>query len=103
MNIKNKNAATLLSAIVEDPTGYGRIIRDKEDDVLKIVEHKDCNEEELKVNEMNAAMYCFDIEELVRFIRKASNDNNQGEYYLTDVIEILKVRRKESWSCCYRL
>ncbi|MGL4876229.1 MAG: sugar phosphate nucleotidyltransferase, partial [Clostridium sp.] len=48
----NGNKATLLSALVEDPTGYGRIIRDENNDVLKIVEHKDCNEEELKVNEM---------------------------------------------------
>ena len=92
---KNKNAATLLSAIVEDPTGYGRIIRDKDGDVLKIVEHKDCNEEELLVNEMNAAMYCFDIEELVNSLEKLSNDNNQGEYYLTDVIGILKSEGKK--------
>lgn len=86
----NNNAATLLSALVEDPTGYGRIIRDENNDVLKIVEHKDCNEEELKVNEMNAAMYCFDIEALLDALDKISNDNVQGEYYLTDAIEIIK-------------
>lgn len=92
---ENKNAATLLSAMVEDPTGYGRIIRDSNGDVLKIVEHKDCNEEELLVNEMNAAMYCFDIEELVNSLEKLSNNNNQGEYYLTDVIGILKDEGKK--------
>ncbi|MGL4873984.1 MAG: bifunctional UDP-N-acetylglucosamine diphosphorylase/glucosamine-1-phosphate N-acetyltransferase GlmU, partial [Clostridium sp.] len=81
---------TLLSALVEDPTGYGRIIRDENNDVLKIVEHKDCNEEELKVNEMNAAMYCFDIEALLDALSKISNENVQGEYYLTDAIEIIK-------------
>lgn len=86
----NNNAATLLSALVEDPTGYGRIIRDENNDVLKIVEHKDCNEEELEVNEMNAAMYCFDIEALLDALDKISNDNVQGEYYLTDAIEIIK-------------
>ncbi|MBD7910958.1 bifunctional UDP-N-acetylglucosamine diphosphorylase/glucosamine-1-phosphate N-acetyltransferase GlmU [Clostridium cibarium] len=88
-HILKKNSATLLSAYVEDPTGYGRIIRDG-DEVVKIVEHKDCNEEELKVNEMNAAMYCFDIKDLLSSLEKLSNDNNQGEYYLTDVIGILK-------------
>ncbi|MDQ0150238.1 bifunctional UDP-N-acetylglucosamine diphosphorylase/glucosamine-1-phosphate N-acetyltransferase GlmU [Eubacterium multiforme] len=92
---ENKNSATLLSAMVEDPTGYGRIIRDSNGDVLKIVEHKDCNEEELLVNEMNAAMYCFDIEELVNSLEKLSNNNNQGEYYLTDVIGILKDEGKK--------
>ena len=92
---ENKNSATLLSAMVEDPTGYGRIIRDSNGDVLKIVEHKDCNEEELLVKEMNAAMYCFDIEELLNSLEKLSNNNNQGEYYLTDVIGILKDEGKK--------
>lgn len=93
-HIAKNNAATLLSALVEDPTGYGRIIRDGEE-VLKIVEHKDCNEEELKVNEMNAAMYCFDIRELVESLDKLTNKNVQGEYYLTDVIGILKAEGKK--------
>lgn len=92
-HIVNNNSATLLSALVQDPTGYGRVIRDGEE-VLKIVEHKDCNEEELKVNEMNAAMYCFDIKELVSSLDKLTNDNIQGEYYLTDVIGILKAEGK---------
>ena len=88
-HIEKNNSATLLSAFVDDPTGYGRIIRSG-DEVLKIVEHKDCNEEELKVNEMNAAMYVFDIKKLLDSLDKLSNDNAQGEYYLTDVIGILK-------------
>lgn len=88
-HIEKNNSATLLSAFVDDPTGYGRIIRNG-DEVVKIVEHKDCNEEELKVNEMNAAMYCFDIKELLSSLDKLSNNNSQGEYYLTDVIGILK-------------
>ena len=88
-HIEKNNSATLLSAFVDDPTGYGRVIRNG-DEVVKIVEHKDCNEEELKVNEMNAAMYCFDIKELLSSLDKLSNNNSQGEYYLTDVIGILK-------------
>lgn len=92
-HISKKNSVTLLSAYVKDPTGYGRIIRDG-DEVLKIVEHKDCTEEELKVKEMNAAMYCFDIKELLISLEELSNDNTQGEYYLTDVIGILKNKSK---------
>ncbi|WP_105177531.1 MULTISPECIES: bifunctional UDP-N-acetylglucosamine diphosphorylase/glucosamine-1-phosphate N-acetyltransferase GlmU [Clostridium] len=88
-HIEAKNAATILTAIVDDPTGYGRIIRSG-NEVLKIVEHKDCNEEELKVNEMNSAIYCFDVKLLYESLSKLSNNNEQGEYYLTDVIEILK-------------
>lgn len=90
---QNNNSATLLTAVVDDPTGYGRIIRDN-DEVLKIVEHKDCNEEEIKVNEMNAGMYCFDIKELLISLDELSNSNAQGEYYLTDVIGILKGKGK---------
>ena len=93
-HIENENAATILTSIVEDPTGYGRIVRDENDQVLKIVEHKDCNEEELKINEMNTAIYCFDIELLVNALGKINNNNNQGEYYLTDIIEILKSENK---------
>ncbi|MCI6692607.1 MAG: bifunctional UDP-N-acetylglucosamine diphosphorylase/glucosamine-1-phosphate N-acetyltransferase GlmU [Clostridium sp.] len=93
-HIENNNSATLLSSIVEDPTGYGRIVREG-NEVLKIVEHKDCTEEELKINEMNAAIYCFDIENLLSSLEKLSNDNKQGEYYLTDVIGILKDEDKK--------
>lgn len=93
-HIENNNSATLLSSIVEDPTGYGRVVREN-DEVLKIVEHKDCSEEELKINEMNAAIYCFDIELLLSSLDKISNNNNQGEYYLTDVIGILKEEGKK--------
>lgn len=82
--------ATILTSIVDNPSGYGRVIREKSEEVLKIVEHKDCNEDELKVNEINSAMYCFDIEDLLRSLDKLDNNNAQGEYYLTDVIGILK-------------
>lgn len=93
-HIKNNNTATLLTSIVSDPTGYGRVVRSG-DEVIKIVEHKDCNEEELKINEMNAAIYCFDIDSLLESLQKLSNNNSQGEYYLTDVIGILKEEDKK--------
>ena len=84
------NGVTVLSAIVDDPTGYGRIIRDAEGNFLKIVEHKDCTDEELKVNEINSGMYVFNAESLGFSLDKLTNDNSQGEYYLTDTIQIIK-------------
>ncbi|MBL6009288.1 bifunctional UDP-N-acetylglucosamine diphosphorylase/glucosamine-1-phosphate N-acetyltransferase GlmU [Bacillus halotolerans] len=82
--------ATILTAVAEDPTGYGRIIRGESGAVQKIVEHKDASEEERLVTEINTGTYCFDNEALFRAIDQVSNNNVQGEYYLPDVIEILK-------------
>lgn len=82
--------ATILTSIIEEPGAYGRVIRDANNNVEKIVEAKDCSEDEKKVNEINAGMYCFDIESLLNSLDKLSNNNAQGEYYLTDVIGILK-------------
>ena len=82
--------ASILTAYLEDPTGYGRIIRNEQGLVEKIVEHKDATEEERKVTEINTGTYCFDNQALFATLKKVSNDNVQGEYYLPDVIEILK-------------
>ena len=82
--------ATILTARAEDPTGYGRIVRNAEGFVEKIVEHKDANEQERSINEINTGTYCFDNKMLFEAIQNVSNDNVQGEYYLPDVIEILK-------------
>ena len=88
------NSATILTSILDDASGYGRIIRN-ENEVLKIVEHKDCNEEELKVREINSGMYCFEIESLVECLDNLSNDNSQGEYYITDVIGMMKEKNEK--------
>ncbi|WML36324.1 bifunctional UDP-N-acetylglucosamine diphosphorylase/glucosamine-1-phosphate N-acetyltransferase GlmU [Clostridium sp. OS1-26] len=82
--------ATILTSIVDNPYGYGRVLRESNQEVCKIVEHKDCTEEEMKINEINAGMYCFDIESLLNSLDKLNNNNSQGEYYLPDVIGILK-------------
>lgn len=82
--------ATILTARAEDPTGYGRIVRNAEGFVEKIVEHKDASEQERSINEINTGTYCFDNKMLFEAIQNVSNDNVQGEYYLPDVIEILK-------------
>ncbi|AEB74827.1 bifunctional N-acetylglucosamine-1-phosphate uridyltransferase/glucosamine-1-phosphate acetyltransferase [Clostridium botulinum] len=87
---KGEFKATILTALVNNPFGYGRIIRDNSGEVKKIVEHKDCTSDELKVNEINSGMYCFDIKELLNNLDKLQNNNSQGEYYLTDIIELLK-------------
>ena len=88
-SINNKEYATILTAIYENPTGYGRIIRDIGGNVKSIVEEKDADEEQLLINEVNAGIYCFDIEELTLAVEKINNNNAQGEYYLTDVIKIM--------------
>lgn len=86
--------ATVLTALAEDPTGYGRIIRNAGGDVERIVEHKDANEDELTVKEINTGTYCFDNEALFEALDNVSNENAQGEYYLPDVIEILKAKKE---------
>lgn len=86
----NGFGATILTSVVSEPYGYGRILRKNNGDVLKIIEHKDCNDEELRINEINSGMYCFDIENLLASLNEIKNDNVQKEYYLTDVIEIMK-------------
>lgn len=88
-SIKNKEYATLLTAKYENPTGYGRIIRDEGGNIKAIVEEKDADDEQKKIKEINSGIYCFDIEELLKALRKVNNDNAQGEYYLTDVIKIM--------------
>ena len=88
---QGKNAsATVLTAHAEDPTGYGRIVRDHVGIVEKIVEQKDANEQEAAIQEINTGTYCFDNEELFNALAKIGTSNAQGEYYLTDIIEILK-------------
>lgn len=88
-SIKDKEYATILTAIYENPTGYGRIIRDIGGNVMSIVEEKDASDEQKMINEINAGFYCFDIEELICALEKLQPNNTQGEYYLTDVIRIM--------------
>ena len=85
-----KFAASVLTAEHPDPTGYGRIIRDDNDELLRIVEEKDASDDEKFVFEINSGVYAFDGEKLAASIGKLTNANAQGELYLTDVIGILK-------------
>ncbi len=88
-SIKNKEYATLLTAEYENPTGYGRIIRDVGGSVKEIVEEKDADPFQKTIKEINSGIYCFDIKELLLALKKLKPNNAQGEYYITDVIKIM--------------
>lgn len=88
-HIGNKCGATVITADFEDPTGYGRIVRDSNGNVLKIVEDKDANIEEKNIREINSGIYCFNIKDLLTSLKELNNNNVQGEYYLTDTLEII--------------
>ncbi|MBI2352288.1 MAG: NTP transferase domain-containing protein [Deltaproteobacteria bacterium] len=82
-------ACTLVSVCLQDPTGYGRILRGEDGEVRGIVEETDAAPEEKKLKEINAGVYCFSSEYLFPCLRLVKPDNRKGEYYLTDVIDIL--------------
>ncbi len=83
-------AATVLTAVVDNPTGYGRIIRDENGAVRKIVEEKDATLGQKKVNEISTGIFCFDNRKLFATLPHVSNENAQGEYYLPDVLALLQ-------------
>ncbi len=84
--------ATILSAKTNTPFGYGRIIRDEHGSVERIVEEKDANIEEKLVNEISSGTFCFDNKLLFELLKQVDNDNAQGEYYLPDVIKLLRAQ-----------
>lgn len=86
-------AATILSARMSDPHGYGRIVRDDDGSVARIVEERDATDEERLISETNTSVYAFDAALLAAALAKLGTDNSQAEYYLTDVIEILTSQR----------
>jgi len=81
---------TILTATLTDPTGYGRIIIDSLGNVCKIIEEKDATQEQKTISLVNTGVYCFKNKKLFATLKKITNNNNQGEFYLTDVVEILK-------------
>lgn len=89
-HLEQKSAATVLTATLSNPTGYGRIIRDDSGEVLRIVEQKDATPEERAITEINTGIYCFDNLKLLEALSQLRNNNAQGEYYVTDCVGILR-------------
>lgn len=86
LHLQNPTGIALMTCNLEDPTGYGRIVRDSSQKVLGIVEHKDSTEEQKAIQEINTGIMCCNSNQLKDWISKLNNDNAQGEYYLTDII-----------------
>ncbi|GIQ70638.1 UDP-N-acetylglucosamine diphosphorylase/glucosamine-1-phosphate N-acetyltransferase [Xylanibacillus composti] len=84
-------AGVVLTAIVDNPTGYGRIVRDRfSGEVIDIVEEKDATPEQKRIAEINTGMFCFDNESLFRALPGIANDNAQQEFYLTDIVKVMR-------------
>ncbi|MBP5661854.1 MAG: bifunctional UDP-N-acetylglucosamine diphosphorylase/glucosamine-1-phosphate N-acetyltransferase GlmU [Clostridia bacterium] len=92
-------AACVLTAIVDDATGYGRILRDENGGVSGIVEHRDATEEQKQIQEINTSIYCFRIPDLLSALTKVNDQNAQGELYLTDTLAILRAEGKKVGAC----
>ena len=93
--IKKKEKVVLLTTVLDDPVGYGRI--KKIDNVFeRIVEQKDCDEEEKEIREINGGVYCIENKYITEHIKKLSNENKSNEYYLTDLLEIIKNEENET-------
>lgn len=86
---KKKNACTVISALIDCPDGYGRIVRDETGKFLSVTEHKDCTAGQLRIKECNAGMYCFEVKDLLPALKKINCCNNQNEYYITDVPAVM--------------
>ena len=97
-HVDSKAKATVLTAILPNAAGYGRIIRGADGSVERIVEDKDATDEERQVREVNSGIYCFDTEALFSALSEVGNENAQGEYYLPDVLGILRRRGERVWA-----
>jgi bifunctional N-acetylglucosamine-1-phosphate-uridyltransferase/glucosamine-1-phosphate-acetyltransferase GlmU-like protein len=97
--IKDTNKVKIAITELEDSTGYGRIIL-KDSEFTRIVEEKDCSTEEKKIKLINCGIYSFNTEILCKYLPYLTNDNNQKEYYLTDIIEIIKMNEDINVELC---
>lgn len=95
---RKKAAATVLTAVLEDPSGYGRIMRDQRGMVQGIVEDKDASADQKKVSEINTGTFCFDKTSLFSVLERVRCNNEQGEYYLTDTVKLLLDQKLTVWA-----
>tara|TARA_A100001035_G_C27702489_1_gene463181 strand:+ start:274 stop:1065 length:792 start_codon:yes stop_codon:yes gene_type:complete len=85
----NKNENRLLISEIDFPSGYGRVVMNAQNEILKIVEEKDASETEKKINKINSGIYYLKSIDLINYVPKIANNNKQNEYYLTDIVEIM--------------
>ncbi len=100
VHTESNAAVTILTTVMTEPGGYGRILRGKMGTVLGIREAKDCSPEELQVTEVNTGVYVFQVPDLFESLEDVTTNNAQKEYYLTDVIQILKKKRRAVSAYC---
>jgi bifunctional UDP-N-acetylglucosamine pyrophosphorylase/glucosamine-1-phosphate N-acetyltransferase/UDP-N-acetylglucosamine pyrophosphorylase len=100
---KNDCPCTFLTGTSNEDLPYGRILRDENGQFLRVVEDKDCTPEQKNIRELNAGVYAFDCQSLLQCLGQLKNDNAQGEYYLTDVPELLLQQGKKIGVCCVEL
>jgi bifunctional N-acetylglucosamine-1-phosphate-uridyltransferase/glucosamine-1-phosphate-acetyltransferase GlmU-like protein len=97
---QERAAATVLTAKLDDPTGYGRIVRDDAGRLQRIVEEKDATESERAIQEINSGLFCFETRELFSALKRVDRRNVQNEYYITDVIGLLAAEGKRVAAWC---
>jgi len=100
-HFRDNASCVLLTARVDDPSSYGRILRDKNGNIARIIEEKDLIGAEKKINEINVGTYCFHKSEIVKYIREIEMNEKKKEFYLTDIVDILRKKGKKviSVSC----
>ena len=87
-HLQSRPVLTLMTTTLADPTNYGRIVRNSQGGLLGIIEEKDATEDQKKIKEINAGIYCAETDFLFRALKKITTDNRQGEMYLTDIVKI---------------
>ncbi len=97
---RSQASCTVLTAILKNPTGFGRIIRGEDNSIVKIVEEQDADTYEKAIGEINVGAYCFRAKELFSALLKIKPDNAKGEYYLTDIIEVLSKQKAKVENIC---
>lgn len=85
-----KNDITILSAIIDNPLGYGRIVRNSKGKIVEIIEEKDCNDQQKQIKEINTGFYLFETPIIFDYLKKIQNKNMSKEYYLTDIVGVAK-------------